>query len=113
MGGVHPAAAPPPPQVPLLLAHGVVLFAVGGLLALGAWSRPMAWLGVALLVSVVLGLLLSGGGTSLYVRDLGLTALALAFALEREPGPGLDAWLEAAPRGRRAPLAPLRARRAR
>lgn len=78
------------PATPLLLVHGYVLFAVGGLLLLGAWTRPMSWLSVALLASIVLGLMVNGGGTSLYVRDLGLTGLALALALEPVAGFGLD-----------------------
>jgi uncharacterized membrane protein YphA (DoxX/SURF4 family) len=78
------------PAVPLLLTHGYLLFAVGGLLLLGAWTRPMSWLSVALLASIVAGLVITGGGTSLYVRDLGLTGLALMLALEPQPGYGLD-----------------------
>ncbi len=79
------------PTTPLLLAHGYALFAVGGLLLLGAWTRPLSWVSAALLATIVLGLMLNGGGTSLYVRDLGLTALAVILALEPHPGYGLDA----------------------
>jgi hypothetical protein len=81
------------PAIPLLLAHGYVLFAVGGMLLLGAWTRPMTWLSVAMLASIVLGLMVNGGGTSLYVRDLGLTALAVTLALEPETGFGLDSLM--------------------
>ncbi len=79
------------PAIPLLLVHGYALFAIGGLLLLGAWTRPMSWLSVAVLASIVLGLVINGGGTSLYVRDLGLMGLALTLALESQMGFGLDA----------------------
>jgi len=93
------------PTTPLLLAHGYVLFAVGGLLLLGAWTKPLSWLSAALLATIVLGLMINGGGTSLYVRDLGLTGLALVQALEREPGFGLDALV-----ARRTPARPAAAK---
>ncbi len=85
------------PTTPLLLTHGYVLFAVGGLLLLGAWTRPLSWISVALLASIVLGLMVNGGGTSLYVRDLGLTGLALALALEPATGFGVDALVAPVP----------------
>ena len=88
------------PVIPLLLAHGYVLFAVGGLMLLGAWTRPMSWLSVALLLSIVAGLMVNGGGTSLYVRDLGLTGLALTLALEPAQGFGLDALFAREPKPR-------------
>ncbi len=90
------------PAIPLLLVHGYVLFAVGGLLLLGAWTKPMSWLSVALLLSIVLGLMVNGGGTSLYVRDLGLTGLALTLALEPMPGYGLDTLFAHEPKPRQA-----------
>jgi uncharacterized membrane protein YphA (DoxX/SURF4 family) len=97
------------PAIPLLLAHGYLLFAVGGLLLLGAWTRPMSWLSVALLASIVAGLMVNGGGTSLYVRDLGLTALALVLALEPQPGYGLDSLFARAQE--RRPTRPMPRRR--
>ena len=90
------------PTTPLLLAHGYVLFAVGGLLLVGAWTRPLSWVSALLLATIVLGLIANGGGTSLYVRDLGLTALAVSLALEPHPGYGLDALFAGAGQSRPA-----------
>ena len=84
------------PTVPLLLTHGYVLFAVGGLLLFGAWTKQMTWLSIALLVSIVIGLMLNGGGTSLYVRDLGLTGLAITLAMEPATGFGVDSLFASA-----------------
>ncbi len=82
------------PQVPMILVHGYVLFAVGALLALGQWTRPMAGLSSLILFSIIFTLILNGGGTSLYVRDIGLLALSLALFLEKEHAVALDQVFE-------------------
>lgn len=70
------------PQTPMILVHGYVLFAVGALLVLGLWTRPMAIVSCLILLSIVGTLMLNGGGTSLYIRDIGLLALSVTVALE-------------------------------
>ncbi len=78
------------PQVPMILVHGYVLFAAGALLLLGQWTRPMAALAALMLLSIIGSLMLNGGGTSLYVRDIGLLALSLTLLLEKDYSYTLD-----------------------
>ncbi len=76
--------------IPLVVAHGWVLF----MLAVAAWInfRPAvtAWLAVAVLAEVVAALVWGSGITSTLIRDVGLLALALVWAIEetgRAPEP--------------------------
>jgi uncharacterized membrane protein YphA (DoxX/SURF4 family) len=70
------------PQVPMILVHGYVLFAVGVLLVLGQWTKQMAGLAGVILLSIIFTLVLNGGGTSLYIRDIGLFSLSVLVFLE-------------------------------
>ncbi len=67
--------------LPVVLAHGWILF----MLAAAAWINFLpavtAWLAVAALAEVVAALVLGSGLTSTLIRDVGLLALALAWAL--------------------------------
>ncbi len=89
--GYIPSALHSLPEVPMILAHGYALFVVGVLLALGQWTRPMAALAALILLSIIATLIMNGGGTSLYIRDIGLLALAGMLALEKHHALGLDA----------------------
>ncbi len=68
--------------VPLVLAHGWILF----VLAAAAWINFLpgvtAWLAVAMLTEVVAGLLWGTGISATIIRDVGVLALALVWALE-------------------------------
>jgi hypothetical protein len=81
-GYVPTLAALPVPLVPIVLAHGWILF----MLAVAAWinflPKVTAWLSVATLVLVCAGLVWRSGVTSIFVRDIGLLALALIWAGE-------------------------------
>jgi hypothetical protein len=50
----------------------------------------MAALAALMLLSIIGSLMLNGGGTSLYVRDIGLLALSLTLLLEKDYSYTLD-----------------------
>lgn len=70
------------PAVLLVLAHGWLLFMLGIAALIDFASPVVSWIAVAVMTEVVLGLVLTSGLTSILVRDLGLLALALIWALE-------------------------------
>ncbi|MCL6596866.1 MAG: hypothetical protein K6V73_11775 [Firmicutes bacterium] len=65
--------------VDLVLVHGFVLFVAGAALAAGAYPRVVLPLSVLLMATVAADLLLRSGPSAIWMRDLGLTALALAL----------------------------------
>jgi hypothetical protein len=72
-------------QVPLVLLHGWLLFVLGAAVLVDFAPAVTPWIGVAVLVEVAGGLLLASGVTEIFVRDVGLLALALVWALDRRP----------------------------
>lgn len=77
----HFAAAAVSP-VSLILVHGWILFVLAAA-ALVDFAPPVtAWIAVAVMAEVVLGLALTSGLTDILVRDVGLLALALVWALD-------------------------------
>ena len=100
--GYIPGFLPSLPQVPMILAHGYVLFVVGVLVLIGQWTRPMAALAALILLSISATLIMNGGGTSLYIRDIGLLALSGMLVLEKHRALGLDAVWQRVERPRAA-----------
>lgn len=85
------------PAVPLILAHGYLLFALGCLVAIGLHTRIAAGLGTLLVVTIAVTLLLSPGGTALAVRDIGLTTLGAAVTFASDYLWTFDAFAERLP----------------
>jgi hypothetical protein len=76
-----PVAAAGPP-VSLVLAHGWVLFVLAAAALIDLAGGIVSWITVAVMAEIVLGLLMTSGLTDTLVRDVGLLALALVWALE-------------------------------
>lgn len=76
-----PVAAAAPP-VPLVLAHGWVLFVLAVAALIDFVGGIVSWIAVAVMTEIVFGLLMTSGLTDTLVRDVGLLALALVWALE-------------------------------
>jgi uncharacterized membrane protein YphA (DoxX/SURF4 family) len=81
-GFVPPAVAARLPAVPAVLVHGWVLLMVGAALLLDYVTPVAAWLGVAIMVEVVTGLVWTSGFSTTLVRDVGLLALATGVAVD-------------------------------
>lgn len=79
------------PAVAMILAHGWILFVLGGFVLLGIYTRHSAALGALMLLTILVTLAMRGGVTSIFVRDLGLMALAASLALERGTALSVDA----------------------
>jgi hypothetical protein len=68
--------------VSLVLFHGWILFVLSTA-ALIDFTPPLtSWIAVMFMAEVVVGLLLTSGLTDILIRDLGLLALALVWALD-------------------------------
>jgi len=80
--GAVAAAAPP---VSLVLAHGWVLFVLAAAALIDFAVGIVSWIAVAVMAEVVIGLFVTSGLTDTLVRDVGLLALALVWALEARP----------------------------
>lgn len=77
----HVAAAAVSP-VRLILAHGWVLFVLAAAALVDFAGGIVSWIAVAVMVEIVAGLLVTSGFSDTLVRDVGLLALALIWALE-------------------------------
>lgn len=77
--GYMPPFLPPHVAVWLVLVHGFVLFLTGSGLILGTYWKLVAPLAVLLMGSVALELLFLSGPSAIWIRDLGLTGLALSL----------------------------------
>lgn len=92
-----------PPFVPthialwLVLLHGFVLFMAGCALVLGLYWRFLSPLAVLLMGSVALELLFLSGPSAIWIRDLGLTGLALSLWAS-DGGFTVDRFLTAMPK---------------
>jgi hypothetical protein len=71
--------------VPLVLLHGWILFVLAAAALVNLLPTVVSWLAVAIMTEVIAGLGLTTGGTSILVRDLGVLALTLAWALDSRP----------------------------
>jgi len=69
----------------LVLLHGWILFLLGAAALIDFAPAVTAWIAVVILAEVAGGLLLTSGFTEILVRDVGLLALALVWALESRP----------------------------
>ena len=69
----------------LVLLHGWLLFLLGTAALIDFAPAATAWIAVVVLAEVAGGLLLTSGFTEILVRDVGLLALALVWALESRP----------------------------
>jgi len=77
--------------VALVLLHGWVLFVLSVAALIDLMPSTVSWIAVAVMTEVVAGLLLTSGATSILVRDAGVLALALVWALDSHPAtPGDD-----------------------
>lgn len=77
--GYLPPFVPTPLGVWFVLLHGFVLFTAGVGLILGAYWRILAPIAVVLMGSVALELLFRSGPSAIWIRDVGLTGLALSL----------------------------------
>jgi hypothetical protein len=96
-GFVPRALAAIGPPVVLVLVHGWVLFVLGVAALIDVGAPLVPWIAVALMTEIVLGLALTSRLTSILVRDIGLLALALVWALDAGAPIRLDARATAAP----------------
>jgi hypothetical protein len=102
----HVAAAAVSP-VRLVLVHGWVLFVLAAAALVDFAGAVTSWIAVAVMAEVVVGLLATSGFVDILVRDVGLLALALVWALEtqserqRSPAPS-DGSARTRGRGRTA-----------
>lgn len=94
-----PVAAAVPP-VSLVLGHGWVLFVLAAAALVDLAGGIVSWIAVAVMAEIVTGLLVTSGLTDTLVRDVGLLALALVWALESAAPAARGAF--GAPRGRAA-----------
>ncbi|MHB8730752.1 MAG: hypothetical protein ACYDAB_03060 [bacterium] len=91
----------------LILVHGWVLFVLAAAALVDFAGAVTSWIVVAVMAEVVVGLLATSGFTDILVRDIGLLALALVWALEtqserqRSPAPS-DGSARTRGRGRTA-----------
>ncbi len=69
----------------LVLLHGWILFLLGAAALIDFAPAVTSWTAVAVMAEVVGGLLLTSGFTEILVRDVGLLALALVWALDSAP----------------------------
>jgi len=69
----------------LVLLHGWILFLLGAAALVDFAPVVTAWSAVVVVAEVTGGLLLTSGLTEILVRDVGLLALALVWALESRP----------------------------
>lgn len=70
------------PPVPLVLAHGWLLFVLGTALVVDLRPALSSWVAFGILCEIVVGLVWAGGFSTTLVRDSGLLALALVVALD-------------------------------
>lgn len=89
IGYVPPLPAARFEAVPLVLAHGWVLLMLGAAAWINLVPAVTAWLAVAALAEVVAVLLWTSGLSATCIRDIGLLALSLVWAVE-ETGPHLE-----------------------
>lgn len=75
-------------SVPLVLLHGWVLFVLAVAALVDLLPSIVSWITVAMMTEVVAGLALTSGATSILVRDIGVLALALVWALDNR-GPSM------------------------
>jgi len=93
------------PPLWMILVHGWVLFVVGTFVAIGIALRTSALLAALMLASIIGALFLTGGVTSILVRDAGVLGLAVMIAADPRDSYSWDA-LEG--RGRRGDQAEAR-----
>jgi hypothetical protein len=84
-GYVPQVLATTAPPVWLVLVHGWILFLLGAAALIEFAPAVTSWIAVVLMAEVAGGLLLTSGFTEILVRDVGLLALALVWALESRP----------------------------
>lgn len=85
-GFVPPPVATAVPPVSLVLAHGWVLFVLAAAALVDFAGGAVSWVAVAVMAEIVTGLLVTSGLTDTLVRDIGLLALSLVWALETATG---------------------------
>lgn len=85
-GFVPPPVAAAVPPVSLVLAHGWVLFVLAAAALVDFAGGAVSWVAVAVMAEIVTGLLVTSGLTDTLVRDIGLLALSLVWALETATG---------------------------
>ncbi len=77
---------------PAMFVHATLLFATGALLILGLFQRASAAMASLLLLGVLAALVWNGALDSVFVRDIGLVAAAMALVVSTSAAaaPGLD-----------------------